>query len=273
MKQKAGVPHAAGLVEQMLALKVNDRVNTAELKARIPKRPKRIIKVELITAGTDARRCRIIDTGLGMSEVELETKFGIYASAKAKGQRTRSLFGRGALDALLYHEDSHIYSVQNGILSSCRLYWDSPGEPMLDVQSHGNATKTLLTSLGLPPDISSAGTVVSFRLKEGTQIPQEDQIIAKLSIFYMLRLIAADPSTRVVITRRRAVLTLMTSASIFRLARSSVEKMTLWIWEPWERWTSISWSSALMCPWKVIRRSINVRMACSLWMKTMQFSI
>jgi hypothetical protein len=205
LKVKAGGSHAAGLIDEMLTLKVNDRVNTSELKARIPKRAKRVIKLELTTAGKDARRCRVVDAGLGMSASELEVKFGTYASAKAKGQKTRSLFGRGALDVLVYHDDSVIYSVQGGELSRCAIYWDkTSGDLVCEVDELGKVNNKLLQKYDLPSEIAGAGTVVSFRLKEGTHIPVEDQIIAKLSGFYMLRLIAADPNTRVIVERKRA---------------------------------------------------------------------
>lgn len=206
LKRKAGVPHAAGLVDELLTLKLNDRINTAELKARIRKKPARVIRLELTTSGKNARFCRVADDGLGMSAAELEAKFGTYASAKAKGERTRSLFGRGALDVLLYHEESAIYSVQGGALSRCRVYWEkgADGDAVCDVEELGTATRKLLQTYDLPASIASGGTVVEFRLKEGTPIPIEEQIIAKLSSFYMLRLIAADPNTQVLIERRRA---------------------------------------------------------------------
>jgi len=206
LKRKTGVSHAAGLVDEMLTLKMNDRVNTAELKARVPKRPKKLIKIELVTAGKDSRWTRVIDFGLGMSAEELEQKFGTYASAKAKGEKTRSLFGRGALDVLLYHDESVIYSVQSGVLSRCRIYWDKSGsgDPVCDVESMGSATKKLLDKYELPHDMAESGTVVEFLLKEGTHIPNEEQIIAKISSFYMLRLISSDPNTRVVVERMRA---------------------------------------------------------------------
>lgn len=205
LKVKAGGSHAAGLIDEMLTLKVNDRVNTSELKARIPKKAKRVIKLELTTAGKDARRCRVVDAGLGMSASELETKFGTYASAKAKGQKTRSLFGRGALDVLVYHDDSVIYSVNGGELSRCSIYWEKSSSDLIcEVDALGKATNKLLQKFDLPSEISSSGTVVEFRLKEGTHVPVEEQIIAKLSGFYMLRLIAADPNTRVIVERRRA---------------------------------------------------------------------
>ena len=206
LKKQAKLPHGAGVVDELLTLKIGDRVNTAELKGRIPKTKARVIEVELATAGRNARLCRVLDTGPGMSKGELQDKFSSYAGAKAKGESTRSLFGRGALDVLLYHEDSAIYSVQNRILSRCRIYWDqrTSGEAICEVDELGPATKKLLDAHDLPYEVSESGTVVQFLLREGTPIPNEEQIIAKISSFYMLRLIAADPNTRVAVQRKRA---------------------------------------------------------------------
>src|SRR5882724_9474036 len=105
LKKRDDVPHAAGLINELLKLKRDQRVDTSELKTQIAHAHKRHIILEVTTAGNNARLCRIIDTGLGMSAAELETKFGSYAEAKAKGEKTRSLFGRGALDVLLYHDN------------------------------------------------------------------------------------------------------------------------------------------------------------------------
>src|SRR6266496_2026943 len=113
LKTQAGVAHAAGLVDELLKLKRDERVDTSELKNRIPKQQKRRIVLELSTAGKNNRLCRVTDAGPGMSAAELRAKFGSYAEAKAKGERTRSLFGRGALDVLLYHDESAIYSVRD----------------------------------------------------------------------------------------------------------------------------------------------------------------
>jgi len=46
------------------------------LKGRIPKKPKKVIKIDLVTAG---KLTRVIDEGLGMSTEELEAKFGTSA--------------------------------------------------------------------------------------------------------------------------------------------------------------------------------------------------
>jgi hypothetical protein len=205
-KKEAGVPHAAGLIGELLKLNVGDSVNTTELKGHLKKDEPRKIKVEIVTAGKKNRFCRVTDVGTGMSSAEMEKKFSTYAEAKAKGENTRSLFGRGALDVLLYHQHAMIYSVRDGILSSCRFYWDKGGSgaPMCECKQLGKATKALLASHQLPVGILHHGTVVQFVLREGTHIPVESQIISKMSSFYMLRLIAADPNTEVEVCRTRA---------------------------------------------------------------------
>lgn len=206
MKKQAGVSHAAGLIDEVLKLAVGERINTAEMKAHLKKGEPRKIRVEVIGAGQKNRLCRIIDTGTGMSAAELEQKFSVYGSAKAKGERTRSLFGRGALDVLIYHNDCVIYSVKDGILSSCRIYWTKGPESdtAIDPEALGKATRALLRQHQLPNEILHHGTVVEFKLKDGTSIPLEDRIISKISSFYMLRLIAADPNTEVEIKRTRS---------------------------------------------------------------------
>jgi hypothetical protein len=206
LKKQFGVSHAAGLIDKLLTLNVGDRVNTAELKAEIKKGDPRRIKVEIVTAGRRNRFCRVTDAGTGMTCLEMQKKFSTYAAAKAKGERTRSLFGRGALDVLLYHQDAKIYSVRDNILSICRFFWEKSGnrDPMCECKEVGRATKFLLASHQLPVEIVHHGTVVQFVLKDGTHIPVEDQILSKISGFYMLRLIAADPNTEVLIHRTRA---------------------------------------------------------------------
>jgi hypothetical protein len=204
LKKQAGVPHAAGLVAGVLNLKVGEKLNTAEIKDRLKKGEPRKIKVEIVTAGgRNNRFCRVTDAGIGMSRDELEKKFSTMASAKAKGEKTRSLFGRGALDVLLYHQNSMIYSVRDGVLSSCHIYWEK-GEPTCDAKELGRASRALLRTHDLPLEILHDGTAVQFKMKEGTSIPLEDKIISKMSSFYMLRLIASDPNTEVEIQRTRA---------------------------------------------------------------------
>ncbi len=205
LKKQAGVPHAAGLIDACLKLEVGDSLNSFDLKRHIPKRKHlRRINLEISTAGKNNRLCRVIDTGTGMTKEELERNFGKYASAKAHGEKTRSLFGRGALDVLLYHDLGTIYSIKGGLLTQCKFSWDKNNDPQIEVTCEGAATKRLLTSHGIPLDLLDHGTVVQFKVREGTHIPLEDQIVAKISSFYMLRLIASDPNSEVVVARKRA---------------------------------------------------------------------
>ncbi len=120
IKNLLGVDHASGLVERLLDLRKDERIDSSTLVKSIPTRAKGKIALELNSAikGKQARLCRVIDSGPGMSSSELEKKFEMYAEAKARGEKTRSLFGRGALDVLLYHNESIIYSVKDGILSA-----------------------------------------------------------------------------------------------------------------------------------------------------------
>ena len=221
VKTQLGVPHAVGLVDAILMLNPGDRVDTAALKKSLPKRRQGDILVEIYSKQHrqfPSRTCQVIDYGPGMTEEELERNFGAYAEAKAKGQRTRSLFGRGALDVFLYHslqrreEDANstpqVFSVKNGTLSRCRVYWgpNERGEEdcHIDTETLGRATSALLKKHSLPSDLTRSGTVVRFLLAEGTRIPQEGNFLPSMSHFYMLRLIAADLSRRVLIRRYRS---------------------------------------------------------------------
>jgi len=201
VKNMAGVSHSSGLVDLILGLKQGDRVDTAALKTKIPHAKRGAIELE-ITTKKDARLCRVVDSGPGMSANELTLKFGVYAKAKAAGQKTRSLFGRGALDVLLYHDDSVIYSVKDGKLSACKVSFTDNAR--IRIEDLGNVSKSLLEKYGLPRSILKSGTVVQFKLNPKTSIPNEDQIIDKISKFYMLRLIAADPNIDLKVTRYRA---------------------------------------------------------------------
>lgn len=202
LKKKAGVEHSAGLVDHVLKVSNGQQLDTEILKRRISKAAKRRIVLEVITAGRLNRRCRIIDCGLGMTKAEIEEKFGDYAEAKAKGEKTRSLFGRGALDVLLYHTHAFIYSVKDNELVQCTFFWED--EPIQDAETLGRATAALLKKHDLPSEIAGGGTVVEFYVHPDTPIPNEDQIVARLCSFYMLRLIAADPNTEVLVRRLRS---------------------------------------------------------------------
>ena len=201
LKKQAHVAHKAGLVDKILDLSEGQQLDSSELKKGLPHHKLPPIFAYVTTHGRAARRVRIVDQGTGMSAEELAFNFGQYAEAKARGEGTRSLFGRGALDVLLYHEQSEIYSVKDGVLSCCTISVE--GSTKWQVRELGAVSKALLRKHELPDDILDHGTVVQFTLRDGTNIPQEDQILKKLSNFYMLRLIASDPNIDVYVVRDR----------------------------------------------------------------------
>jgi hypothetical protein len=201
LKKQANVAHKAGLVDKILELKEGDAVVTFELKKALPPRKLPPICIYVSTHGRTSRRVRVVDQGTGMSADELEYNFGRYAEAKARGEGTRSLFGRGALDVLLYHEQSEIYSVKEGTLSRCTISVE--GRTKWKVDDLGRVNQALLKKHDLPDEIVDHGTVVQVVLRDGTNIPLEDQILKKLSNFYMLRLIGSDPNCDVFIVRDR----------------------------------------------------------------------
>jgi hypothetical protein len=218
LKKHLGLTHAAGLVEAILAMKPGDRLNTELLKKSLPKRREGKIIVQIYSKQLGrfpSRTCQVIDYGPGMSEAELDRNFSAYAKAKAIGEQTRSLFGRGALDVFLYHSNqrrdddvdpaANVFSVKDGILSQCRISWGSAGkdeeDSIIETKTLGPATTSILKKHSLPTDLVRSGTVVRFLLAEGTRIPQEGNFLLSLSNFYMLRLIAADPSMVVMIQR------------------------------------------------------------------------
>jgi hypothetical protein len=220
VKRHFGLSHSAGLVEAILELGAGDRLDTAVLKKSIPRRKEGRIVVEVYSKQWGvlfpSRTCQVIDYGPGMSEEELDSNFGEYAKAKAKGQRTRSLFGRGALDVFLYHSNqredggvdpaAQVFSVKNGVLSLCRVYWgETKGEDdsIVETQTLGKVNADLLKKYGLPDDLTHSGTVVRFLLAAGTRIPLESSFLPAIANFYMLRLIAADPAMRVMLRRYR----------------------------------------------------------------------
>ena len=201
LKKLGHASHASGLVEELFGLSVGDALISSDAKLAIATTAKRVIIIEVFTAGKDNRLCRVCDLGGGMTYAEVRKNFGKYAEAKAKGQKTRSLFGRGALDVMLYHDDAKIYTVKNGVLTYATISFED--DAYLDARELGKATRSLLKKHRLPAEMNRAGTVVQFKLREGTSVPQEEQI-TKLASFYMLRLIAADPNTTLLIKRERS---------------------------------------------------------------------
>src|SRR5438874_2017219 len=63
LKDKAGLPHATGLVQLILDVPKGAQLDTSALKQSIKKSPRREIRLRLWTAGANARRMDVIDAG------------------------------------------------------------------------------------------------------------------------------------------------------------------------------------------------------------------
>lgn len=200
------LPDASGLVELMLAVAKGTRLDSAALKARLPKTTEREIQIHLYTARghlLPAKTCDIVDLAEGLSPEEVSAAFREFAANKtqvSKGRPGRSLFGRGVSDVLLGHKGGELYSYKDGTLTHAQFIFD--GRPHVKGKEVGKPSNQDLASLHLRKDRN--GTCVRFALSEDCPLPDEGTAIPLLSRFYMLRLINSDPNVAVRVFRYRA---------------------------------------------------------------------
>src|SRR3990167_6014014 len=142
-----------------------------------------------ITIYVDKQRrlIRVIDEAQGMTTDELCAKFTEYGAAKStayKGGNSRGLFGQGISDVLFYHREGKIKSIKNGEASICRFYWRNEKQ-YIDPKKEKDDAAELAREWGIA---SKSGTVVEFLL-DNTALHEYENLVKKLSVFYMLRLI------------------------------------------------------------------------------------
>lgn len=136
------------------------------------------------------RLIRITDQAQGMTFSELEEKFKEYGAAKSgayEGYSSRGIFGQGISDVLFYHRNGKIKSIKNGEASICSFY-EKNGRHFINVEKQRIVIPKLAKEWGLASD---HGTVVEFFI-DNTKIHDYDNLIKKLSVFYMLRLINSN---------------------------------------------------------------------------------
>src|SRR5438552_7313902 len=199
-----------GLVDRMLSLGVGTHVVHEDLVKELPLRSEREVLVRLSTvtkaAKLEKRECQVIDQAEGMSADEMETKFEKYGAEKSgvgEGQAVRGLFGQGICDVVYSHSPGQIRSIKADQAATCDFFWEgSPGErePTYEVKSLGKAASRLRREWG----IQANGTQVSFLLHEECRVPSPENLVARASGFYMLRLINADPHCEVILQQSRA---------------------------------------------------------------------
>ncbi len=136
------------------------------------------------------RLVRITDNAQGMTSDELESKFKEYGAAKSsayKGGNSRGIFGQGISDVLFYHQEGKIKSIKNGEASICSFYWKRDKQ-YISIEKHKRPLAEVAKEWGIN---ASRGTVVEF-IVDNTAIHEYKNLVKKISVFYMLRLINAN---------------------------------------------------------------------------------
>ncbi|MCX6564222.1 MAG: hypothetical protein NTU60_11570 [Candidatus Aminicenantes bacterium] len=143
----------------------------------------------------------VIDHAEGLTDKEMEDRFVMYGQEsvdRARGYRTRSLFGKGLRDVLFTQRVGQVKSIKNGLFYNCQFRWKEVSgnqKPFVNIKAPCRVTPELRTALGIPGN----GTRVEFQLAEGVHNPQTDKLIEHLNNFYMLRMINSDPHREVVL--------------------------------------------------------------------------
>lgn len=139
---------------------------------------------------------RIADNAEGMTAQDLINKFEFYGSDQSgasRGENVRGIFGQGVSDVLFYHSQGIIKSIKNGEATICRFY-EKNDKPFINVRKIKGSISKISQEWGINSD---HGTLVEFILDKDTPIRDHENLINKLSIFYMLRLINTDDTRRV----------------------------------------------------------------------------
>lgn len=209
-KRKLNLPHSSGLVELILATPAGQTLDTAALKERLKgKYPKREIRVEVVTSKQHRRPCRelvVLDNAQGMSSEALEAALDEYGGDKLElsgGVPGRNLFGRGLSDFLKAHTEARVYTFDGHELSTAVGDWPVGKGWRITLKPVANPTPSEFDGTDL--NGADSGTAVRCVLnKQKCSIPDDPNIVERLSNYYMLRLIAADPNVCLKLTQFRA---------------------------------------------------------------------
>jgi hypothetical protein len=198
-------PSSSGLVQRLLDLKKNEKVDHRKLMSGLDRTGmKTSIKIHLCTTGTgtkEKRLCMVIDHAEGMGQQQLLQlcEYGDDTSGQSSGASVRGLFGQGLSDVIFGHQEGQVISIKDGFVSEVRAARTEDNKPGLDPIADRPATSALRKKYG----IAKNGTVVRFILEKECHIPNPENIYKKLCDFYMLRLINADPSFDVTLEQVR----------------------------------------------------------------------
>ncbi len=141
------------------------------------------------------RLIRITDNAQGMTRDDLEAKFKEYGAAKSsayKGGNSRGIFGQGISDVLFYHQNGTIKTIKNDEASVCNFYWKKDRQ-YISVDKQRGKVSEVAKEWGIN---NNRGTVVEFVVDNNT-IHDYENLVKKLKVFYMLRMINANDKRRV----------------------------------------------------------------------------
>jgi hypothetical protein len=210
-KRKYNLPHSSGLIEMMLATPKGTLLDTCALRARLDGRyPKRRIVVEVVTNKLHGRppgQIVVIDQAEGMSSATLRCALDDIGGDKLSlsgGAAGRNLFGRGLSDFLRAHSEARVSTYDGKELTTATGQWPSGKRWLIKLDSKESPTKRDLNEAWLIP--GDTGTAVSCVIVDRTKchIPDDPNIVHRLTNFYMLRLIAADPNVELVLRQYRS---------------------------------------------------------------------
>jgi len=157
-----------------------------------------------IVANRRKRTIRVVDQAQGISKKEMEDKFVWYGKEsedRVRGMQTRSLFGKGLRDVLFTQKVGIVKSIKDGVSYIAKFHWSKPKgseivQPIIDIKRGPKVNKDLRTNWGISED----GTLVEFKFREDVQFPRHETLLAKISNFYMLRMINSNSERKVTLT-------------------------------------------------------------------------
>lgn len=141
------------------------------------------------------KRFSVIDQAEGLTDKEMQEHFVTYGQEsgdRAKGLRTRSLFGKGLRDVLFTQHHGQVKSIKDDLFYNCRFRWkttDGQERPVVEIKPPSRVTPDLRKALRIPAN----GTLVEFELADTVSNPQPTKLLEDLGRFYMLRMINSSP--------------------------------------------------------------------------------
>lgn len=152
-------------------------------------------KVIYINVFRNNRIIEVIDNAEGMNHLDIINNFQRYGadkSGRAKGHKTRGLFGQGASDVLFTQEEGRVVSIKDGVAISGDFFWKGD-DRVIKINDEDLKLSVLRKKYNIPKN----GTVVSFKLNDKTKF--QNKLEEKLSQFYMLRFIMSDFDRKIIL--------------------------------------------------------------------------